>query len=65
MINDLGNTAKTNEEKHTVVTKRAWIHETERLISFHWIEGARLYEAEETVFWERIKKLGFQGYRIQ
>lgn len=65
MINDLGNTAETAEEKHTGVTKRAWIHEAERLISFHWIEGATLYEEEESLFWDRIKKLGFQGYRIQ
>lgn len=65
MINDLGNTAETNKEKHTVVTKRARIHETERLISFHWVEGATLYEEEESLFWDQIKKLGFQGWRIQ
>ena len=53
------------KEKENIVPKSAWINDSEKLVSFHYVEGAILYEAEEQVFWERIKALVNLGYRIQ
>lgn len=53
------------KEKENIVLKSAWINDSEKLISFHYVERSILYEAEEQVFWARIKVLVDLGYRIQ
>lgn len=45
--------------------KRAWLLRKEKIISFHEVPGAELFEAEEEAFWEQFKRLVADGYRIQ
>lgn len=45
--------------------KRAWICDTEKIVSFHHIVASKLYEEDEKVFWLYIKTLILDGYRIQ
>lgn len=57
--------ADTIQEGNSAALHRAWIKDSDKLVSFHWIENAEAYESEESVFWERIHDLVHQGYRIQ
>lgn len=65
MINDLTNTREANDEMHPTMIKRAWIDESKKLVSFHYIENAILFEEEKAAFWEHIKSLMYQEYRVQ
>lgn len=44
---------------------KAWISKKRRIISFHWIEDAEEYEANEKIFWDYIYGLAKTGYRLQ
>lgn len=52
------------KEQHRLI-KRAWILDDIALVSFHEIDGANLFEAEEDAFWGYILELIKQGYRVQ
>lgn len=45
--------------------KQAWIILTEKIISFHLVENAELFEAAEREFWRYVVSLVNVGYRIQ
>ena len=53
------------QNKRNIKLKRAWILEKEKVVSFHRIDHAVEYESEEQMFWEQIKSLVLQGYRLQ
>lgn len=45
--------------------KRAWLLRNEKIISFQEVPGAELFEAEDPQFWEKVKELVAEGYRLQ
>ena len=44
---------------------KAWISKKRRIISFHWIEDAEEYEANEKIFWDYIYGRAKTGYGLQ
>ena len=46
-------------------SRKAWLDEENRIVSFHEIPDSRYYSAEEHDFWQVIADLILSGYRVQ
>ena len=57
---------KSGQEPNTDRILTAWINHSERVISFHPVPGyARLRTRDADAFWQKIRSLVEEGYRLQ
>lgn len=49
---------------NNIRTKKAWVDEEKKVISFHEIPGCKIYTAAETDFWPLVLTLMGRGFLV-